>query len=67
MDHALHLIVADFEGVGHGPQPRRIDNKIPIFDGRPLGGLHTGQLSGFFDGTADERTDIVDHDAEQPR
>ena len=66
VDHGLHLVEADSEGVGHGPEPGRIDDDIPIFERRPLRGLHAGQLSGLFDGMGCKLPDILDHDAEQP-
>src|SRR5665647_2159348 len=66
MDHGLHLVETDSECVGHGPEPSRIDNDVSVFDRRPLGGLHTGQMSGLLDGTGGELANILDHDAEQP-
>jgi hypothetical protein len=66
VDHGLHLIEADSEGVGHGPEPGRIDDDITVFERRPLGWLHTGRLSGLLNRTGGELPNILDHGAEQP-
>src|ERR1035438_5640244 len=63
VDHGDHLVEADSERIGHGPEPGRIDHDIAVFDGRPLGRLHTGRLSGLLDGTCGELPNILDHDA----
>src|ERR1700737_2322698 len=66
VDHSLHPVEADSEGVGHGPEPGRIDDDFAVFDRRPHRWFHSSQLGSLFDGPADELPDILDHAAEHP-